>query len=195
MRLVLVHGFNVRDGGANTVDRLAPYFVRRGHQVDIDDADYGYFGLWAVRFRKRSAVVRILGALEKADVVISHSNGSNYANKAAKLLSHREGREIREVRLSPALNRSTACARRVKVCYVFHTLNDFWTWAAGFLPWHPWGRQGWRGYQGQDPRLINFDYSDLVRGHSDWFSEDNLERVAQDILDHLEEPHDENRTQ
>ena len=131
MKVVLIHGFNVRDGGANTVDRLAPYLEAAGHEVEIDEADYGFYNLFKVRFRKHSAVLRIAGALDSADWVISHSNGSNYANKALKLLTRRN-RPIREIRLSPALNRKTGT--HADKCFVFHTKTDWAVKISSFLP-------------------------------------------------------------
>lgn len=186
MRIVLIHGFNVRDGGAGTVDKLVPFLEEAGHEVDKDEADYGWFGLWAVRFRKASAVRRIAKALEHADAVISHSNGSNYEHKALKALNGRGC--YRVIRLSPALNRTTGAAKNVGRCYVYHTLSDVWTWLSGWLPWHPWGRQGWRGYLGRDDRIVNRDFSDTIRGHSGWFDDDAVAYVADEILLSLEAP-------
>ena len=185
MKIVLVHGFNVRDGGSETVDRLADYLEEAGHQVESDQADYGFFSLWMVRFRKHSAVLRIAEAIQDADAVVSHSNGANYAHKALKLVQHND-RQYLEVRLSPALNRSTAAAPGVTQCTVFHTLTDFWVWLSGFLPWHPWGRQGQRGYKGPDDRMRNWNMSDIVRGHSDYFTDENVKYISSEVLLALE---------
>ena len=37
MKFVLVHGFNVKDGGKNTVDQLAPFILNASHTVDLDE--------------------------------------------------------------------------------------------------------------------------------------------------------------
>ena len=186
MKIVLVHGFNVKDGGANTVDKLAPFLIKAGHYVEIDEADYGYYKLAAVRLRKHSAVLRIAKALENADAVVSHSNGANFVNKALKLLAHRD-RKYQEVRLSPAINRSTAAADNVTRCTVFHTLTDFWVWMSGFLIFHPWGRQGQKGYKGDDQRMRNWDMTDVVKKHSDYFTDENAEFIAKEVLNALEQ--------
>jgi hypothetical protein len=183
MHIVLIHGFNVSDGGAGTVDKLAPYLEAAGHTVDKDEADYGKLGFWKVRFGRFSAVRRITRALEGADVAISHSNGGNYANKALKALHGRGW--YREVRISPALNRKTAAAENVARCTVFFTKSDLWVWLAGFLWFHPWGRQGQKGYKGTDPRMINLDFSDTVKGHSGWFDDDQVEATAKEIIEAL----------
>jgi len=181
MKIVLIHGFNVRDGGKNTIDKLAPYLEAAGHEVERDEADYGHFGLFMVRLRKHSAVRRIVKALETADVVVDHSNGANYENKALELLHH-HARRYQVIRLSPALNRKTSAAANVTACTVFHTRTDFWVWLSGFLPLHPWGRQGQLGYKGADERMHNRDFSDLVKGHSDYFKDENVEFVAKEVL-------------
>lgn len=185
MRIVLVHGFNVRDGGAKTVDRLAPYLHDAGHEVDIDDADYGPFSLWDVRFRKHKAVVRIARALESADAVVSHSNGANYEHKALRLLPPEPKKRV--VRLSPAVDVNTGVAPCVNYGHVFHTRTDLAVWASRLLLFHPWGQQGRKGYLGNDRRVRNIDFSDIVKGHSDWFNDDNVEFVARAILRALEE--------
>ena len=185
-KIVLIHGFNVKDGGRNTVDKLAPHLREAGYTVETDEADYGFFSLWMVRFAKHSAVLRIANALKSADIVISHSNGSNYENMALRLLDQHK-KEYVSFRLSPALNRKTPYPVSVKRGFVFHTMSDFWVWVSGFLPFHPWGRMGQRGYSGQDSRIINRDFTDLIRGHSDWFKNGNAKFVASEILTALEE--------
>jgi len=183
-RIVLVHGFNVRDGGAQTVDRLAPFLEAAGYTVDKDEADYGWFGLLAVRIRKYYAVRRIVNALHDADVIISHSNGSNYEHKALALLEHRK-KAYQIIRLSPALNSSTGVTVNVATAAVFHTHTDWITWLSGLLWFHPWGRQGQKGYTGDDRRIVNYDYTDLILNHSDWFKDGNIEIVAADIIEFL----------
>ena len=187
MHIVLIHGYNDPTAGERNVDRLAPYLRAAGHTVDTDTADYGWFSLFMVRFHKYSAVRRIRAALWEADAVISHSNGSNYENKALRSL-HGHTRNYRVVRLSPALNRSTGVADNVDLGFVFHTKADIAVWFAALLPWHPWGSQGRKGYRGKDSRIINWDFSDTVSGHSDWFDDDNIESVARDVLSALEAP-------
>lgn len=185
MKIVLVHGFNVRDGGENTVDRLAPFLVKAGHMVEKDSADYGYFSLWMVRLRKHSAVLRIAKALEGADAVVSHSNGCNYEDKALKLLEHR-GKTYKVIRLSPALNSKQRVPVNVSKGWVFFTKTDFWVWVSGLLPWHPWGRMGQKGYTGMDGQLVNRDFSDMIKKHSDWFTDANVEFIAKEIILALE---------
>jgi len=185
MKIVLIHGFNVRDGGARTVDQLSPYLIKAGFEVEMDDADYGYYSLWKVRFRKHSAVRRIAKALETADIVISHSNGGNYEDKALKCLEHRD-RHYKIIRISPALNSKQRIPENVERGFVFFTRTDKWVWLSGLLVGHSWGRQGQKGYKGDDRRMFNHDYSEMIKGHSDWFNQDNIEFTAQEVLSALE---------
>jgi len=180
MRIVLVHGFNVRDGGAETVDKLDPGLTALGHQVEKDEADYGYYDFWKVRFAKYSAVRRIAAALEHADVVITHSNGANYANMALKLLEYHRS-TFKVIHFSPALNRNTPIPANVSKQWVFHTKTDYTVRLSAILPFHPWGNMGAGGYTGQDTRASNIDCSDLVRRHSDWFLDDNLDFFIKEI--------------
>jgi hypothetical protein len=184
VKIVLVHGFNDPEAGADNIDKLAPILRAAGHEVEVDEADYGYYGLLAVRFHKRPAVRRIKAALANADAVVSYSNGSNYENKA--LRSMRSPRTLRVVRISPALNRRTGVADNVSHAHVFYTRADWATLAAGLIPLHPWGSQGRLGYRGKDRRIKNWDYTEIIGGHTDWFADDNLEQTAQDVLYALE---------
>lgn len=178
MKIVLIHGFNVKDGGAETVDRLEPHLTALGHTIEKDEADYGFFSLWMVRFRKHSAVLRIVNALSSADAVVAHSNGANYAIKALRLILFNK---LKVVFLSPALNRKTKIPEAVEHLHVFHTRSDWIVWLSGFLWFHPWGRMGQRGYKGNNPNVTNMDFTDVIKGHSDWFKDESVELIANDI--------------
>lgn len=162
---VLVHGYNVRDKGWRTIDGLGPWLEKRGHTVDTDSADYGWHGLIKVRFFHQEAVDRIARALGSADAVVTHSNGANYTMKALRLVQ----RPIKVIHISPALNRRVKIPECVTEMHVFHTAHDMAVKASRLLRWHPWGDMGAKGYKGNDPRVTNHDYSDVVYGHSDWF--------------------------
>ena len=187
MKCVLIHGFNVKDGGARTVDKLAPYLIEAGHEVDLDEADYGYYSLLAVRFRKHRAVMRIAQAIQDADIVISHSNGGNYEDKALKTLEHRD-KTYRVIRISPALNAKQRVPENIERGWVFFTRTDKWVWLSGLLRFHSWGRMGQKGFQGDDRRLENRDYSELIKGHSDWFADENIQFIADEVILALSKP-------
>jgi hypothetical protein len=184
MKVVLIHGFNVKDGGAKTVDRLAPYLEQYGYQVDKDEADYGYLSLFAVRLKKHKAILRIVKAMRTADVVIAHSNGANYVLKALKFITENK---IRVVFLSPAANRKAKFAESASRVDVFYSRTDFWVWLSGFLLFHPWGRMGQRGPKTNDPRVFAHNYSDMVRDHSDWFDDAHVSETTRAIFTVLQE--------
>ena len=182
MKIVLVHGFNVSDGGKNTVDKLALHLEAMGHTVDKDTADYGLHNLIMVRFFYRKAVKRIANAIENADAVITHSNGANYTMKAM-----RKVRSMAQVvHLSPALNSKVKVPSSISRMFVFRTRNDSAVKWARWLFNHPWGAMGARGYRGKDMRVFNYDYTNRVKGHSDWFIEANAKFFAGRVMDALE---------
>jgi len=178
MKFVLVHGFNVRDGGEHTVDKLAPYIINAGYTVDLDEADYGYFNLWMIRLAKswlRSRVLyRLAKAFEKADVIVTHSNGANFTTQALNMLGPEFNNTKVVVHSSPALNRNTPVPNAVKAQLVMYTPHDFWVKLSALLPLHPWGSMGAYGYSGPDNRNRNEEFHD-IEGHSEWFS---VEKVA-----------------
>ena len=174
MRVVLVHGFNVHDYGARSVDMLAPGLFECGYVVDKDEADYGWFGLLGVRFRKANAIERIACAIRKADAVITHSNGANFAHKAIELTEQnnefkRGQRPLYVVHVSPALNRDAELPKSVTRCLVLHNKKDMAVQVARFLLFHPWGDMGAHGPTSPDPRYDSEDCSDFIKGHSAWF--------------------------
>lgn len=73
MRIHLIHGFNVWDGGVATVGRLAPYLELGGNR--ILHHDYGWVGLLRLRWRNEQATRRIRPFVRDGDVLIGHSNG------------------------------------------------------------------------------------------------------------------------
>jgi len=177
MKAVLVHGFNVRDGGERTVDRLAPYVQEAGWIVSTDEADYGYFSLWMIRLVKswlRSRVLyRLAKACESADLIITHSNGANFVTQALDMLGPEFNNTKLVVHISPALNRSTPIPNAVKAQLVMHTPHDFWVKLSALLPLHPWGSMGAYGYSGPDNRNRNEKFHD-IKEHSAWFSPEKV---------------------
>lgn len=183
MRIVLVHGFHVRDGGRRTVDQLAEKLRSRGHTVDTDSADYGFYSLFMVRFFGGKAVKRIRRALEDADAAITHSNGAHFTTRALRKITNKKI----VVHLSPALNRKTKPPQSVFEQHVFFTRHDKPLKWASWLIAHPWGSMGAYGYTGNDGRVYNHDFTDQVKGHSDWFRPCNRGYFAKIISDLLQD--------
>lgn len=172
--VVLVHGWNVRDGGAKTVDTLESYLVKNGWTVDKDSADYGFIfwrmlsflGRW---FKTKGIVKRLVPAMEKADLIITHSNGANFANRALKLLEIKHINTKIVVHISPALNKCTKIPPAVKAQLVLHTRWDSAVNLAKWIPFSRWGNMGAVGYAGTDQRNTNIDRTNKVFSHSGHF--------------------------
>jgi hypothetical protein len=178
MNIVVVHGFNVTDGGEHTVDKLGPFAIDEGYSFDYDEADYGFFNLWMVRLTKkklrRRVIYRIARAIEKADIIITHSNGANFATQALEMLSSEYNNSKIVIHISPALDKDTPIPLAAKAQLVMHTPHDFWVRLSSWIPIHPWGRMGARGYSGEDNRNTNMEDPE-IKGHSAWF---HVEHVA-----------------
>lgn len=176
MKFCLVHGFNVRDGGTGTVDRLAPFLAG---DVDTDEADYGWVGLIGVRLRRKKLTRRISRALHGVDAVVTHSNGAAYAIEAL-WAADLPPNSVKLIHFSPALDRDVTLPPSVSEQHCFHTTGDFWCKVARWLPFHPWGAAGAYGIrESYGTRTYNHDYSHKVDSHSGWFEGVNAAYFAQ----------------
>lgn len=181
LKIVIVHGFNVKDGGKGSIDRLAPWLRQKYPRanIDTDSADYGWHGLLKVRFFWRTAVKRIAATLHDADIVITHSNGANYTMKAIR--KHVRNEKLHVVHISPALNRKQRLERLVfRKMDTFHSDGDFWVKVGGWLPFHPWGPAGASGIISDDPRHNNWPLKDP--SHSGWFGELSIRCFCEEKL-------------
>ncbi len=185
MRALLVHGFNVRDGGHKTTDRLRTPLEEKGYEVS--ELDYGWFGLLRVR-RRNKTVAKILASLWwDYDLIIGHSNGCAIIHLAGNLLKrtqdHTQAPQV--VFLNPALNaKAEIPASVVEKVYVYFSQNDKSTWMSKWLPWHVWGEMGKIGFLGNRLDYWNFDLESIFHEkirHSDVFKG----RKPRSIVDHM----------
>lgn len=190
MKIVLVHGFNIRDGGKRTVDQLAPLIRNAGFSVDLDEGDYGFFNIWMVRFRKSKTRQRVLHrlakAFETADVIITHSNGANFTTQALDLMEHEYNNSKLVIHISPALDRDTEIPNAVHHQLVLYTPHDKAVRLSSWLLFHPWGRMGAKGYSGNDNRNTNIK-AEAVKGHSSWFKPEHVVRTWKRCINFIEE--------
>lgn len=172
MKFVLVHGFNVRDNGARTVDKLAPFIIDNGHTVDVDEGNYGFFNIWMIKWKKSKlrlrVIFRLAEAFRDADVIITHSNGANFTTQALDLMPARYNNTKIVIHISPALDRDTEIPQAVKGQLVMHTPHDIWVRLSSYIPFFPWGRMGAFGYSGNDNRNTNEEHCEIPQ-HSEWF--------------------------
>ncbi len=180
VRVVAIHGFRITDGGKRTIDTLSPYIEGKGWEIDVDEADYGFWNLWKIvvwRGKARKEVLaRIIEAIKHADIIYGHSNGVNFGIQALNALPS----EFRDTKIvvwiSGAVNSNTRIPLAVKAQLVLHTPYDVWVRLSSYIPFNRWGRQGAIGYTGVDIRNTNQKDSD-IRRHSGWFSPVNVKKT------------------
>jgi hypothetical protein len=171
-RVVLIPGFNIQDGGAATIDQLADLLEGDGWELDRDEADYGYWNLWKIIMFKGKArqdvLERIVGAIEKADLVVAHSNGCNFGDQALDMLPEKYKHTKTVVWISAALDTHHPVPDAVERMLVLSTPWDIWVRLASYIPFNTWGRMGSSGYKGDDWRVISIKVKKIKR-HSNWF--------------------------
>jgi len=185
-RVILVHGFNVRDKGAGSIDKLEPYLKARDFRVS--QFDYGWLFLLGVRFKTRKHARRLAAMSQPGDFAIGHSNGCNLIVEAA----WRGARFKRVVFINPALDSDTPLPPQIERADVWHSPSDKAVRFARFLWFHPWGEMGATGYTGSGSRYRNFnkqfDFARSSDSHSDVFSDALLPYFAPHIVAAMEEP-------
>lgn len=183
-RVILIHGFNVADGGERTTGRLARFFEERECQVKL--FRYGWRGILGVRFGN-PALSRLLADMsDTGDIVVAHSNGCAIAHVAA----HRGAAFGAMVYINPALDRDAPLAAQIPALHVWHSPSDRPVAIAKWLPWHTWGDMGAVGYRGpRDLRITNFNkergFPVSSRAHSDVFEEAQLSYFGPLIASHI----------
>lgn len=176
----LIHGFNVRDGGAQSTDLLAPLFNTAGYRVK--ELDYGFYGFFRTRFCNDSIAQAMAATLIPDSLVVAHSNGCDLVYRAAQhgAIFHRA------ILLNPALDKKKTI-KNAKSVHVWHSPSDMWTLAARFRPASTWGSQGRDGYVGNDPRYTNFNEDEIFGsrvGHSGIFRHlYRLQAIAAEAID------------
>lgn len=176
-RVILLHGFNVRDEGERTVGKLAPYFEAAGFAVKRPR--YGWLGLLGVRALNGKFARLIADLSEPGDILVGHSNGCAIGVEAADL-----GATFTQlVLINPALDSDRRFPAQIERVHVWHSPSDGPVFAAKFLPWHAWGDMGAVGYRGiYDPRVTSYNkengYPVSSSEHSDVFAPGKLEFFA-----------------
>lgn len=187
-RLLLCHGFNVRDGGANTLDKLVGHLTRPN--IRVKQADYGHQSLFDVLKQTDNLAAMLNGLSEKGDIGVGHSHGCALLVKAAE-----RGAPFKQLHLiNPALIEDYPFPAHIERIFVYHSKGDWAVRAARWLRFIPligqhknyiWGRMGATGYKGQDPRVVNINLSDKYLSHSGAFEDDNAQNLAVLIRDKI----------
>ena len=169
--IYLIHGFNVKDEGADSVDTIRSFLEDYGYIVV--DLDYGYFQHLRVRLCNK-AIAHIICHLIKPDsTCIAHSNGGTIAYLVCEF-----GALFKNVVLvNPALDSNKALAKQVEKVQVWYSPHDRWVNLAKFIPFSIWGSQGRTGYTGPaDDRYTNINEERVIGRMQDehsgiWHSE------------------------
>lgn len=176
MRVHLIHGFNVSDGGARSLGHLKEALTAAGHVPVMHD--YGWTGPLRLRLRNRRTVAQLLEKIEPGDAVIGHSNGALIARKLALGAPDR----IRAVVcIQPCVRRDIAWSPAIRVLCLYNPydwiVNVGRVWgrmATLATPWapHGWGAAGRYGFTTPQPNVEQWDTSNPhwgipARGHSE----------------------------
>lgn len=189
MRAILVHGYNVRDGGAGTTDGLRPLLEAAGYEVL--EFDTGWRGLFMVRFGNAKRARRLARMIREGDLLIGHSDGCNLINLASWCLANSSRPTPKfVVYINPALDRDTQLAPQIHRALVCHTPSDDVVKMAKLLPFHNWGDMGACGYSEKDPgktdtRYVNLSHESMGvanAGHSGVLHGSNKNLLCERIL-------------
>lgn len=183
---VLVHGYNVEDGGKKTVQTMARHFKSISQGV-VFNWDYGHFNLMNVLFKNKKVAKRIKEYVNRIATGKSHY-GVGHSNGCAILVeSARQGARFDKLLLiNPALKADTVFPDNIGKILVVHTNNDTPTNVASILDRVPllcllipnaWGAMGKIGYTGTDKRVTNFNMTSELKGHSDFFKNEELKTL------------------
>jgi hypothetical protein len=159
MNIIFVHGFNDPSEGAKNIDLLAPYAIDKGYTPKTQAMDYGWRGLFGVRFRNRDTARRLIDLYQEGDIVVGYSNGCDIISIAVEM-----GLPAKHIIfIHPALRADWAPPSDSPVLWidVYYSEHDNATRAAGVLhrysPFnllvgqHRWGKMGTVGPTSLNP--------------------------------------------
>jgi len=180
-RIILIHGWNVRDRGAGTVGPLVKPLESLGYEVIL--ADYGHVLMpWSTSLASRKTAKYLSTKVEPGDIVVGHSNGARVAYD----LSFYAPLIRKMIWLNPALDVDVVPAKSVHGCLVVHSNRDLATRFARWLPGTIWGAMGRNGYcprendpWGYDERMVNLAHNGR---HSDYHIKPSMWST---IIDHF----------
>jgi len=188
MIAILVHGYNVWDGGRATIGKLRPFLAQHG--IPYIMVNYGHFGIGETYTKNKKIAKQIAKATlsakiaEQEVICFGHSNGCAILDLAAKKYG---AIASKFVYVNPALDADKIRPRSVSKLDVWHSPSDKPVKWARFLPHHPWGDMGATGYDGiVDKHTTNFnketDFALSSKEHSDVFGVELLPYFAGKII-------------
>lgn len=195
-RVIIVHGFNVSDGGAGTTGQLIPELESRGCEIINFTTDWkpGIIrDLFTVRFCNAERAEQLAELIQPGDLLIGHSNGCALIRRALKQLSSLDRRlQVKVVYFNPALNKTAAFSPCIEKALVFYAPDDSTVWWSRVLRWHEWGEAGRTGFKNPPERVTQLSYPSalglLGLGHSGIFhKKERVTKAIQAIEDWLQE--------
>ena len=179
---ILVHGFNVWDGGKSTVGKLKEYFQAEGVRCIV--INYGWFGIGRTYVKNKRVAERVIEACNVVKMVdpmtriilVGHSNGCAIIQKACNQYNKPV---FKGVYINPALDAKTTVARSMSMLDVWYSPSDKPVRWSKWLPFHPWGEMGRIGYRGKHAlRVCSINKEEMFeissKTHSDVFSKKKL---------------------
>jgi len=178
--VILVHGFNVWDGGRASVGRLRPFFAEYG--VPYLMINYGHFGLLDSRFKNDKIAKIIADAITNADrpvLLVGHSNGCCIIYRAATRYASIIDRAVF---INPALRSDINLSNTsIKSTDIWHSPSDKpvrWAEKLPFADARPWGDMGADGADFTNDSITNFNkernFAVSSSEHSDVFTSEKL---------------------
>lgn len=163
--IIFVHGFNDGDEGADNIDLLAPYARKKGYDAKTQAMDYGWRGLFGVRFKNRETAQKLIDLYNPGDVVVGYSNGCDIVALAIEM-----GLPVEHcIFIHPALRSDWEPPpnSKIKRIDVYYSENDKATRAAQLihkysplnllLGRHHWGNMGTVGPTSLSLLLVGHD--------------------------------------
>lgn len=181
MRVVhIIHGIHTANPFAN-VGRLKGYFEQKGYRVKVHR--YGYLFALLARWRNPKIAKKIAKQVDTQDIVVGHSNGGTLA-----WMISQQKRFTGAILINPALDRDRVLPGAGWI-HVYHTPEDRVVWWSKFLPHHPWGEMGRRGYLGPSKKYWNINMArtkPFIKNHVNVFKWENLRVWGRTIVERLD---------
>ncbi len=178
-QVLLIHGFNVWDGGRKSIGELRGYFAAANIPYHI--LKYGHFGLRDTRTKNDNVARQVTNFIKNSNepvIVIGHSNGCAITHLAMDLYG---AQPAHCVYINPALKRALI-HHKCPSYDVWHSPSDKPVKWAKWLPnqrFRPWGIMGAFGADApHHTDVINYnketDFDVSSETHSDVFSTEKL---------------------
>lgn len=191
LKIGLIGGLNDTSKGKDNIDLLVPYLQKlMPHaEFDVDNGKYGWIGIFIANwFYKLTWIVKIIPRIAKAmkgwDVVLVFSNGLNFCMQALKRITNKD---IIIISMSGSLDENYHFKQDFKSLHNYHSTKDLIIRASKRLPFTEQGAAGAYGFDVDDLRVFNHDYTYLVAHHHGcFFSDVPIQIMANNIYKILE---------